>query len=87
MSAAEQIAPKPTRRFVRRRILRGIGWTLLTLLVVIGGLLLWALNSESGARFVLARVQSALDDKLVVGHSSGSLSGPLVLDDLRYADA
>lgn len=68
-------------------MLRGIGWTLLALLVVIGGLLLWAVNSESGARFVLARVQSALGDTLVVGHSSGSLSGPLVLDDLRYADA
>lgn len=87
MSAAGQTAANPTRHSAGRRILRGIGWSLLALLVVMGGLLLWVLNSESAARFVLARVQSALDDKLVVGHSSGSLSGPLVLDDLRYADA
>ncbi len=80
---------KQTRAEVkpRRRLLRAMGWALFALLTVVAGILLWAFNTGSGARFALARVQSALDDKLSIGSVSGSLSGPLVLDELRYADA
>ncbi len=87
MSAPDKPTKASTDVKPRRRVLHALAWVLLIVLIVVGGVLLWAVNTESGARFVLARAQSALDGKLVVGRSSGTLSGPLVLDDLRYADA
>ena len=87
MNAADKPAKTPANAKPRRRLLRAAAWVLLALVIVAGGILLWTFNTESGARFVLARAQSALGGKLVVGHASGTLSGPLVLDDVRYADA
>lgn len=79
---------KPDRPALRQRkpLLRWIGLAFLALLLVVSFVLVWALNSESGARFVLARAISALDGKLTVGSSSGSLAGPLVLGNIRYND-
>ncbi|MEP6882186.1 MAG: pathogenicity protein, partial [Dokdonella sp.] len=79
--------PRKTEPKPRRRALRRIGWILLALLIVVGAALLWIFNTQSGARFVLARVQSALDNKLSVGTIGGTLAGPLQLDDVRYVDA
>ena len=67
--------------------LKWIGIALAAVLLVVGLLLGWALGTESGARFVLARVQSALDGKLQVERSSGRLSGLLQLHGVHYSDA
>jgi translocation and assembly module TamB len=79
---------QPPRSDSRRvsRVLRWAGLILLGLLVIVSLLLAWTLNSESGARFVLARAQGALDGKLTVARSSGTLAGPLVLENVRYND-
>lgn len=58
--------------------------TVLLALLFIAGL--WLLRSESGARFVLARAQSALGDALSVQAIHGPLTGPLQLDGIRYTD-
>ena len=47
---------------------------------------LWLLRSESGARFVLARAQSALGGALSVQAIHGPLTGPLQLDGVHYTD-
>lgn len=69
-----------------KRWLKRLGIVLLALVPVLAGVLAWALNSEAGARFVLARAQGALDGKLSVERHSGSLAGPLVLEGLRWND-
>lgn len=58
----------------------------LALVVMILGAALWLLHSQSGAGFVLARVQGALDGKLGIARHEGTLSGPLRLEGLRYVD-
>ncbi len=87
MNVPRDQKPHKTEPKPRRRVLRRIGWTLLALLIVVGAALLWIFNTQSGARFVLARAQSALDNKLSVGTIGGTLAGPLQLDDVRYVDA
>ena len=47
---------------------------------------LWILHSQSGAGFVLARVQAALDGKLHISRHDGTLAGTLHLEGLRYLD-
>lgn len=58
---------------------------LLLLVVVLAAL--WALRTESGSGFVLARVQATLGDKLAIRKISGTLAGPLILEGVRYHDA
>jgi translocation and assembly module TamB len=53
------------------------------LLLVAGIALAWLLHSESGARFAL----SLAPRELAVGSMSGTLSGPLTLNNVRYAQA
>ena len=84
-------APRPTRTRPepparKRRVWRGLLIGVMAVLVVLALALTWLLRTESGAGFVLARVQSALDGKLGVTRYSGTLAGPLQVDDLRYAD-
>jgi len=69
-----------------KRWLKRLGIVLLAFLLVLAGVLAWALNSEAGAGFVLARAQGVLDGKLSVEHHRGSLAGPLVLEGLRWND-
>lgn len=64
-----------------------IGIALLIVLVLVLLAALWLLNTGAGARFVLARAEAALDGKLIVERSSGTLAGPLRLEGLRYRDA
>jgi translocation and assembly module TamB len=47
----------------------------------------WALRTESGSGFVLARVQATLGDKLAIRKISGTLAGPLILQGVRYRDS
>ena len=84
-------APRPTRTRPepparKRRVWRGLLIGVMAVLVVLGLALVWLLRTESGAGFVLARVQSALDGKLEVERHAGTLAGPLQLDGIRYRD-
>ena len=63
-----------------------IGIALAVLLVLTAALATWLLESESGARFALARAKAAFVDKLSFEHSRGALAGPLELASLRYND-
>ncbi len=68
------------------RILKWIGIAVLALAVIAGALLFWLLDTESGARFALARTVAALEGKLSFEKASGRLAGPLTLDNVRYND-
>lgn len=69
-----------------KRLLKWIGIGVFALLLAVTLFAMWVTNSEAGVRFVLARVQAALDGKLTIERSSGSLAGPLVLDGVRWND-
>ena len=71
---------------MRTRILKWIGIAFLTLVIIIGALLFWLLDTDSGARFALARAVGAMEGKLSFERSSGRLAGPLTLTNVRYAD-
>jgi translocation and assembly module TamB len=86
VNAPRRARPEPKPRAGKRRLWRGLGIGLIALVVVLTLTALWALRTESGAGFVLARVQSALDGKLSVTRYSGSVAGPLQLDGIRYVD-
>lgn len=87
MNAPGKSAQARTTTTSSRRALRAAAWSLVAPVVVLGAVLLWIFNTRSGAGFALGRAQSALDGKLDIGAFSGTLSGPLQLDDLHYADA
>lgn len=74
------------RGIALRRLLKWIGIGILALIAVLALALWWLLGSEAGTRFVLARAVGALDGKLAVARSHGSLGGSLVLEDLRWND-
>lgn len=68
---------------------RWLHWTLaaigaVVLIAILG--VLWVLNTASGTRFALARVQSAMGTKLAIESSSGTIAGPLSLTGLQYND-
>jgi len=79
----------PPRRagFALPRLLKWIGIVLLVLVLLIAIVAFWLLGTESGARFALARAVGALEGKLAVERSSGPLTGPLVLEGVRWHDA
>jgi translocation and assembly module TamB len=68
------------------RLLRWIGAGFLVLLLLLAGVLYWLLATGSGARFVLARATAATEGRLSVEHAQGTLSGPLLLQGLRWRD-
>ncbi|MEO7433045.1 MAG: translocation/assembly module TamB domain-containing protein [Dokdonella sp.] len=68
------------------RLLKRIGIGLAVLLVLVAMFAFWLLRTESGLQFVLARAIGATDGKLEIGKSSGSVTGPVTLDDVRYRD-
>ena len=47
----------------------------------------WLMSTDSGARWVLSRVTSSLDDQLSIGNLSGNLDEGLVLSNIRFAQA
>lgn len=59
---------------------------MLALLLILGMFGVWIFNTQAGAGFVLARIQAALDGKLVVTRHRGTLAGPIELDEIRYRD-
>ena len=68
------------------RILKWIGIAFLALVLVTGALLAWLVDTESGARFALARAVGSTEGKLAFERSSGRLAGPLTLVNVRYVD-
>ncbi|SEJ40742.1 translocation/assembly module TamB domain-containing protein [Frateuria terrea] len=66
--------------------LRRIGVALLAVLVLLALGLWWLLDSNAGLRFALARASGFTNGALSVQRASGSLAGPLELENLRYAD-
>ncbi len=69
-----------------KRALKWLGIVVASLLVIVVLFAAWLLEAESGARFALERVKSALADKLTVAQSHGALVSPLVLEGLHYRD-
>ncbi len=69
-----------------KRWLKWIGLGLAIVVVLIAALVTWLLEAESGARFALERVKSALANKLSVEQTRGALASPLTLEGVRYRD-
>jgi translocation and assembly module TamB len=68
--------------------------TLLILVAALGGVLLsavafvaWMFNTQAGTRWALSTAGSVTNDALQVKSTSGTLAGPLQLDEVRYRDA
>lgn len=63
------------------RIIRIAALVLLALVVVVGGVLAWAIGTESGSRFLLARAEGLVDG-IDIGRVTGRLGGALELTDV-----
>lgn len=70
-----------------KKWLKRIGIAFAVLVAVLVAFATWLLATESGARFALKRVASALDGKLVIAQLRGTLAGHLELRDVAYKDA
>ncbi|MCE5232754.1 MAG: translocation/assembly module TamB domain-containing protein [Mizugakiibacter sp.] len=57
------------------------------LALLAGGALAWLLYTSSGLHFALARAEGLLDGRLAVRGATGTLAGPLALQDVRWRDA
>ncbi len=75
-----------TARSLRRRIGLAAALTLLTAIVAVIGATVWIINTESGTRWVFRTAAHLLDDALQAREVAGTLAGPLVLTELKYAD-
>jgi translocation and assembly module TamB len=69
-----------------KKWLKRLGVALAILLALIAVLAFWLLETESGARFALARASAALEGKLTIAQSRGALVGPLELRGIAYID-
>ena len=70
-------------------IKKGLAWTgivIAVLIVLVVGMVLWVLNTQSGTRWAAARATAVLGDKLAIGTLDGTIAGPLHLTNLRYRD-
>ena len=70
-----------------KRALKWLALLRVVLMAVVIVAAFWLLRTESGLHFALDRVLAATEGKLAIGSSEGSLSGPLVLHDVRWRDA
>ena len=78
--------PRAQAGFAAKRILKWIGIAVIALVLITGTLLYWLLETESGARFALARAVAAMEGKFAFERSSGRLAGPLTLVNVSYKD-
>ncbi|CAN5229689.1 translocation/assembly module TamB domain-containing protein [soil metagenome] len=78
-------APKRSRRVLRW--LLGIGVTLVVIVVVLAGLVLATLSSETGTRWLVARAVQSLDGALTIDNPTGSLLGGVGFDRLVWKSA
>ena len=70
-----------------RALLRYVLWSLLFILVVIIGVLGFAVSTQTGLNTVIALAQKVLPGTLTYERIEGRLLGPLEVDQLRYRDA
>lgn len=66
-----------------------LGWVGIAVgavLLVVVGLLLWVLNTQSGTRWAAARAVGFMDGKLELREVNGSIAGPLTLAGIRWFD-
>jgi translocation and assembly module TamB len=79
-------APSPPPRKKRRLRRWLIGLLLLIVLpLILGiGIVLYAVSTESGTRFLLGEIAPHLPGKLTIGAQSGPLTGPLDLRDVHF---
>lgn len=78
--------PPPPRRWRWGRTLAGIVLTLLLIVVLAIGALLWAISSERGSRWLWQTAVSTLGGKLSGEWHSGSFAHGFTVRDVRYLD-
>ena len=78
--------PRKNAGIAAIRLLKWFGIAVLALVLITSIVLYWLLETESGARFALARAVAAMEGKLAFERSSGYLAGPLTLINVRYND-
>lgn len=78
--------PPPPPRWRWGRTLAGIGLTLLLIVVLAIGALLWAMSSERGSRWLWQAAVSTLGGKLSGEWRSGSFAHGFTVNDVRYLD-
>jgi translocation and assembly module TamB len=67
-----------------RRILKWLGISLAVLLLLTGGAVWFLLDTQSGARFLFARLGSIMPGSFEVDQINGPISGPLKVQNLVY---
>ncbi|HXT50035.1 MAG TPA: hypothetical protein VN811_03280, partial [Thermoanaerobaculia bacterium] len=77
------LLPPPKRRRARRIALLAAAGVVVLLALALA-VLLWAVASRAGARFIFARVSTLVPGKLEARAIEGPIRGPLVLRDLHY---
>lgn len=70
-----------------KRWLKILLGAVLALVLVVALAIVWLINTTSGARFALARAVGAMDGKLAIATSEGTLAGPLTLTGVQWRDA
>lgn len=78
--------PPPPHRWRWGRTLAGIGLTLLLIVVLAIGALLWAMSSERGSRWLWQSAVATLGGKLSGEWRSGSFAHGFTVNDVRYLD-
>lgn len=71
---------------MKSAVLRYSALTLLAVITLMAGVVLWSLNTRSGARVVLNLAAHIAGETLQIGTVEGSISGPLDLTQVRYRD-
>src|SRR5437588_4045975 len=87
-AAPDETTPSPSTPPRKKRRLRRwlIGLLLLLVLpLILGvGIVLYAVSTEGGTRFLLGELAPHLPGKLTIGAQSGPLTGPLDLRDVHF---
>jgi translocation and assembly module TamB len=69
-----------------KRVLKWLGLALGALLVIVLGIIVWGVSTQSGARSIARIAVDVLGGKLAVGQVEGKIAGPLTVTGLRYND-
>lgn len=86
--APDDGAPRVSGRSWLRRLARWVG-SVLTLLLLVAGVLLWAIDTGPGHRFIADRIgdiRPSTGLRIKVGRIDGSIWNQMVLRDVRFSD-
>lgn len=75
------------RRSLLGRCALGLGVVVALLLVLLSGLIVWTVNTESGTSWLAGMLSRTLQGRLSFEQVQGALAGPLRILGLRYFDA